>query len=282
VQTNEMTPGWFRTLGMPMLRGRDFTEGDRAGTPAVAVVNLAFVRRYLGTREPLGSTIEDVTVASRRRTVTIVGVVADAVYISLREPPPPTLYQPLAQSPWPMYHRFSLSVRGARGLEAGLPSVVTAAIGRVDPSVSLTFRSLKDQLNATFAQERLVAALSTLFGGLALLLAGLGLYGVMAHAVARRRAEIGIRVALGAAPAEVLRMVLRHASILAGLGIAVGMLLSAWAARFLASLLYGVDPQDPVTLATAAAVLGLVALTAAWLPSQKAARIDPMAVLKEG
>jgi predicted permease len=281
VQTNEMTPGWFETLGLRLVTGRDFTDADRAGAPAVAVVNEAFVRRYLRSRPALAAVIEDTTVPEKPRSVEIVGVVADAIYYSIREQAPPTLYQPLAQSPWRMFYTFNLCVRGASGVSTNLQRAVAEAVARVDPNVSLTFRPLRDQIDGTFAQERLLALVSGFFGALSLLLASLGLYGVTAHAVTRRRGEIGIRAALGAAPAAVTRMILRSVAGLVGLGISIGLLASLGLGRLAASLLFGIEPRDPATLGGAGALLALVAMLAGWLPSRRAARIDPMTVLKE-
>jgi putative ABC transport system permease protein len=152
----------------------------------------------------------------------------------------------------------------------------------VDRNLTLTVHLLADQVDASLLQERLVAMLSGFFGGLALLLAGLGLYGVTAYAVSRRRTEIGIRLALGARPGGVVRLVLRRVALLVGAGVVVGGVASLWAARFAGSLLYGLQPRDPVTLAAAAAVLAGVGALAGWLPARRASRIDPARVLREG
>src|SRR5206468_4376585 len=139
-----------------------------------------------------------------------------------------------------------------------------AAIGAVNPDLALTFRPLTDQISASLSQERIVAMLSGFFGALALLLAGLGLYGVTSYAVTRRRTEIGIRMALGSAPAGVVRLVLRRVSLLIATGIVIGAALSAWAARFVASLLYGLEPRDPISFVSAALTLLAIGATAGW------------------
>jgi ABC-type antimicrobial peptide transport system permease subunit len=151
----------------------------------------------------------------------------------------------------------------------------------VNKDLALTFRPLSDQVSASLTQERIVAMLSGFFGGLALLLAGLGLYGVTSYAVSRRRGEIGIRLALGAAPESVVRLVLGRVSVLVGIGIVVGAGLSLWASQFVSTLLYGLEPRDPTTLAASAGVLAAVAAIAGWLPARRASRIDPAEVLRD-
>jgi ABC-type antimicrobial peptide transport system permease subunit len=158
---------------------------------------------------------------------------------------------------------------------------VADAVTQVDPDFELSFHSLADQVDATLAQERLLAVMSSFFGALALLLAGVGLYGVTAYAVSRRRAEIGIRLTLGAAPGNVVGMVLHQVAALVGIGVIIGAALSLWLTRYAESLLFGLEPRDPWTFAMAAAVLAAVALLAAWLPARRATRIDPMTVLRE-
>jgi ABC-type antimicrobial peptide transport system permease subunit len=177
---------------------------------------------------------------------------------------------------------MSVSVRAAGGSPALLTRSLAAALTEVDRDIAITFRLLSEQVNASLAQERIVAMLSGFFGALALLLAGLGLYGVTSYAVGRRRTEIGIRMALGAAPAGVVRMVLARVAILVALGILVGSGVSLWASRFVTTLLYGLQPRDPLALALAALVLAAVGALAGWIPASRAARIDPARVLREG
>jgi ABC-type antimicrobial peptide transport system permease subunit len=158
---------------------------------------------------------------------------------------------------------------------------VATALATVNPRLALTFRTLSDQVNATVTRERVVALLSGFFGALALLLAGLGLYGVTSYAVSRRRIEIGIRMALGAAPAGVVRLVLSRVTMLVGIGVVVGAGVSLWASKFVATLLYGLEPRDPVTLVASAALLATVGAVAGWLPARRASRIDPAEVLRD-
>jgi predicted permease len=281
---NVITPGWFGVMGTPLVAGRDFDANDRAGAPLVAIVNRSLEREALGSASAIGRTIA-MSTPTRNVGMTIIGVVADSVYFSLRETEaPPTLFTPLSQfylSPSNL-STLTLTVRPRRGLAAPLTAPVAGAIRAVDPDLALTFQSLEGQLDASIVQERSLAMLSASFGGLALLLAGIGLYGVTAYAVARRRMELGIRMALGAGPADVVRLVLSRVSMQVSLGVAIGMVVSLWASTFVVSLLYGLAPHDLVTLAGAAAMLAAVAVVAGAVPAWRASRLDAATVLREG
>jgi len=280
---NLISPGWFRTFGTPVVAGRDVTDRDRLGAPRVALVNEAFARRFLGG-QPLGRTITLYPdSAMEMPPMEIVGVVVDAVG-DLHGPVPPNWYAPLDQfdsSRFDGAWRFRLSVRTRTGSPALLTKPVAAAVATVDPRLALTFLPLSEQIRASVTRERLTALLAGVFGGLALLLAGLGLYGVTAYAVSRRRIEIGIRMALGAPPAGVVKIVLARVSRLVGVGVLVGAGTSLWASRFVGTLIYGLEPRDPVTLLGAVVALAVIAGLAAWLPARRAVRIDPAAVLRE-
>lgn len=210
----------------------------------------------------------------------MIGVVADAVYRSVREPAPPTLYVPLAQQKEPP-PTMSLSVRAAIGPPALLSRDLAGVIGRVDRDVSVTFTPLKQQVEAALVQERMLAMLSGLFGALALLLAGLGLYGIAWYAVSTRRDEIGIRMALGATPGSISRLVFAHLSAFVSVGVVIGVGACIWASRFVASLLYGVEPRDVLTMAWAIVVLAAACALAGWMPAHAASRTDPAAVLRD-
>ena len=215
--------------------------------------------------------------------IEIVGVVGDAVYASMRMTVPPTWYAPLAQFDVPDFPMPSLRLSIRSKTDAPPASkAVTAAIGAVNPELALTFRPLADHVHAALTQERLIAQLAGFFGALALLLAGLGLYGVTSYEVSCRRVEIGIRLALGAAPGAVVSWVLARVSLLVGIGIAAGVAISLWASTLVSGLIYGLQPRDPATLISAALVLSAVGALAAWLPARRASRIDPIAVLREG
>jgi putative ABC transport system permease protein len=278
---NGITPGWFAAYGTPLLRGRDFDRHDTRTTPPVVVVNEAFARRFFPGRNPIGGTValQPHHVGEIPIPKTIVGVVADAVYISLRQDLQPTLYVPLAQMDGSV-ERLSISVRASTGAPMLLSRNVAAALASIDRDLLLTFRPLAEQVNASLIQERLVAMLSGFFGGLALLLAGLGLYGVMSYAVSRRRTELGIRMALGAAPSAVVQLVLARVVLLVSLGIVIGGAVSLWASTFVATLLYGLEPRDPATLAGAVVVLATVGALAASVPAWRASHIDPAVTLR--
>jgi putative ABC transport system permease protein len=276
---NAVSPGWFRTYGVRMAEGRDFTRADML-TTRVAVVNRSFARKFLATEHPIGLTFSEDPPAGEpaKAPVEVVGLVEDAVYRSLRSEMTPTMYIPLGMEEQPT--SMALGVRVASGDPLALSKAVEAVIGREAPQATVVIRSLADQVAASLAQERLVARLSAFFGGLALVLAALGLYGVTAYAVTRRRVEIGIRMALGANPASVVRLVIVRVGWLVGLGIVAGGALSLWAVRFIATLLYGLEPWDPATFAGAAAILGAVSALAGWIPARRASRIDPTIALR--
>jgi putative ABC transport system permease protein len=279
---NLVSGGWFGTYGTPMIAGRDFTHADTMASAPVAIVNETFARKFAYGKNPVGTRVRQPGFGGRPTIERqIVGYVKDAVYRSLREPVPPTMYIPYAQQPEPPSSMY-ISVRAAGGAPALLARPLAAALTEVNRDIAITFRPLADQVNAALTQERIVAMLSGFFGGLALLLAALGLYGVTSYAVSRRRTEIGIRMALGAAPGGVIRLVLRRVAILVGLGVIVGSGVSLWAARFVETLLYGLQPRDPVTLVAAVAVLFTIGAVAGWLPARRASRIDPARVLRDG
>jgi putative ABC transport system permease protein len=280
---NVISPGWFQTFGVPLLAGRDFSDADGPDALRVAIVNQTLARQFLNDASPVGRTVT-MTLPGRSMQMEIVGLVADSVYMSLRETASPTVYTPISQlylSP-AVIDTVSLSVRANGTAPATLIKTVTGAIAGVNPELTLTFQPLGDRLDASLTRERIVAELSGFFGALALLLAGLGIYGVTAYTVARRRVEIGIRMAIGAVPGNVLTLVLSRVSFLIGIGVIVGTGISLWASKFVASLLYGLEPWDPATLIGAALVLSAVGGMAGWLPAWRASRIDPAEVLREG
>jgi putative ABC transport system permease protein len=281
-------PGWFAACGTPLRAGRDIDERDTRAAAPVMVVNEAFARKYFPTGDPVGKTVR-LTLGEHGETPlgsrTIVGVAADTVARSLRDAIAPAMFAPIAQWDWPMPLPpvFSISVRAAAGSPMVLARSVVAGLTRAEPNLGFAFppHLLSDQLDGSLTQERVVAMLSGFFGGLALLLASLGLYGVTAYSVARRRSEIGIRMALGATPSGVVRLVLSRVTTLVAIGVIVGAGLSLWASTFVATLLYGLEPRDPVTLAGAAVVLATVGAVAGWLPAYRASQIDPAEVLRD-
>jgi putative ABC transport system permease protein len=290
---NATTPSWFETMGIPLRSGRDFEAGDRMGSRPVAIVNEAFVRRYLPGGQPLGQRVRlGFDPLGFERTITrgalaetrheIVGVVADAVYTTPREGMPPTMYVPIAQrKPSEFWETVLLTIKVAPGTRASVERDVAAALTQADPTVAFTFGTFDQLVEATVTQERLIAMLSAFFGGLALLLAAVGLYGVVAHAVRVRQTEIGLRMALGAVPSSIVRLVFQHVGVLMATGLAFGLAGSLWAARFVEVLLFDVEARDGMTFAGAATVLVAVGVLAAWMPARRAARLDPAVVLRE-
>ncbi len=278
---NSATPGWFATYGTRVLAGREFTDRDTVGAPAVGIVNETFARRYV-KGNPLGQTVRFERGPQGKYSVQVVGVVEDAAYRSVRDPVPPVMFLPLIQA-----HAdenpagLSLSVRAASGSPALLTRSVAAAISGVDSDLSLTFRPLAAFIDGALVRERLLAMLSGFFGALALLLAGIGLYGMTSYSVNQRRAEIGIRMALGAGSSRVVALMLEKIAIPVGLGLVAGATLSVWASRYVGTLLYGLDARDPLTIIGAALFLCAVSAFAAWLPARRAARIDPARVLRD-
>jgi predicted permease len=274
---NAVTPGWFAAYGTPLVAGRDFDARDEHGSP-VAIVNEAFARRFLGGPAALGRRVAIKT--NRGESFEIVGVARDAAYDDVRGELPATLYRPLSQvgAPFPF---ATLTVRAAPGA-AGLHAALTRAVTRVDPMISLTYGSLATRHRDQLREARMIALLSGFFGGLALLLAAVGLYGVTSYGVTERRREIGIRLTLGASRAGAQRLVLRRVARQVGIGVALGISASLALTPVLRTQLYQLEPRDPATLTVAAAVLTAVAFVAGWLPARRAARIDPAQVLREG
>jgi predicted permease len=279
VSVNVISPGWLRTYGVRLLAGRDLAETDRENTPPVALVNQAFVRRYMNGGQPVGRSVS-LSAGPAKTSVEIVGLIEDTVYRSLREPPTPAIYTSTLQRAEARPF-ISVSVLAARSEPMELTNSITAAVREIDPRLALRFRSLPVQLGAAMNQERVVAALSGFFGALALLLASLGLYGVTSHGVSLRRSEIAMRMAMGAESTRVIGLVMRRTAILVGIGIAAGALLSFWAVQFVESLVFGLEPHDLATFAGAAATLVFVSALAAGLPAWRASRISPAQVLKQ-
>ncbi len=278
---NAITPGWFATYGTRLIAGRDFDGSDGPGRP-VAIVNEAFARHFFGTLGVVGRRVVMETGPGQSAELEIVGVAAAAAYRGVRSDFPPTLYRPAAQMGDGLPPFLSLALRTTAGGAAGLQAAVTRALRDLDPTLTLRYRTAAGRVRDQLTEIRAIALLSSFFGGLALLLAAIGLYGVTSYGVTERRREIGIRLTLGAGRAAAQRLVLRRVAILVGAGLALGIAASATLAPLLASMLYQLEPRDPATIAGAAVTLALVGLVAGWLPARRAASIDPAQVLREG
>jgi hypothetical protein len=266
-------------MELPIVLGRGFTGGDTASAPRVAVVNQEFVRLYCGGENPVGRTIG--IGAGPFDQVEVVGVAADAKYTDLRGAAPATVYLPAFQR---LDGQASFAVRigpeQGRG-EAAVFSAIRAAVRGIDPALPvLDLRTQDEQIDRLHAQQRLFARVSGVFGLLALALACVGLYGLMAHAVLRRTGEIGLRMALGALPAHVLRMILRESLVLVCLGLVTGGVAAYGSGRLVATMLFGLSPTDPVTYGSVAVVLTGIALLASLVPARRASRIDQIVALR--
>lgn len=277
-----VSSGYFQTLGIKFVSGRDFESPDNdSGSPPRAIVNEAFVRKFFGNENPLGRQLTKL--ANAPVWTEIVGIVHDAKYNSLRENPPPMIYVSYGRiTDWipPQGHpgeSMFLQVRGHQG-----PSSLAADLRReIGQQFTIGEVSRQRQLiDDTLVRERLLASVASLFGGLALLLAALGLYGIMSYAVIQRRQELGIRMALGAAPKAILGLMLRDSAGIVGLGTIVGILAAAFSTHLARALLFGLAPNDPMTFIAASVVLLAASLAAAFIPAYRAAETDPMIALR--
>ena len=267
------TPSFFRTLGITLVRGRLFTDEDREGTLPVVVIGESAARHYWPGADPIGRRL-----GRGKNAFTVVGVVRDSHYRNMRDPRP-SMYLPLRQSPFPVTP-LTLVI-ATTGSPADLVPAVRRAVSEAVPGIAVVSATpLTTFLAAPLAQPRLDALLLALFAGAAVLLAAVGLFGVMAAAVRQRTREIGVRIALGATPARVSGAVMGRALTIAAIGATAGLLAALASTRALQSLLYSVSPTDPLTLALVIVLLLLVSLLAAYLPARRAQRVDPIVALR--
>jgi putative ABC transport system permease protein len=276
---NRVSPGYFQTMRTALLTGRDFDDRDVLNSEKVMVIDESISRKFFGSASPIGKTVGIQGGPGKPEIYRVIGVVRDAKYAKIDEATRRTAYVVIGQDPKPEPW-VNYEIRSNGPIEALIPSIRTA-FSEVNGDISLVFRNLETQVSESLSQQRIVALLASVFGLLALLLATVGLYGVTAYAVARRRAEIGIRMALGAQRWSVVWLVLRGVVGWLALGVLLGIAASLVAGRLIASLLYGIQPNDPVQLIGAAIGLASVAAIAAYLPARRAARIDPMTALRE-
>jgi predicted permease len=277
VLQNTVGDDFFRTFAIPIVAGRGFNQSDTTTSTRVAVVNESLVKKYYPNRNPIGTTV--MAGWNHPHPLEIAGVCADAKYYSVKENVEPTAYMPYSQRaggvPRP---NFAVSTNLAG--QNILPSL-REAVASIDRNLPmLDVRTQDDQIVASLQQERVFADLTGGFGLLALALASIGIYGTMAYSVSRRTNEIGIRMALGAQPARVVRMVLGEASWMVLIGVVAGVAGALALGRVVASMLFGLKPWDPATFVMASALLIVVALAASWLPARRAAGVDPMKALR--
>jgi predicted permease len=281
-RNNIISPGYRRAMGIALLAGRDFSDRDRFNAdhpelmPSVAIVNRQFAERFFGNRSPVGHFMG--YGSHRAMNIEIVGVVENSLYDGPRQGVKPEVYIPVYELPVPLPAVFY--VRTTRESKAIFP-LLRGIVAKLDPTLSVfEMKTLQTQLNETLSTERLIATLSLVFGTLATVLAALGLYGVMAFAVARRTKEIGLRMALGAAKGSVLWLVLREVLLLLGAGLLVGIPCAYLFSRYVSSQLFGVKPTDPSTCIAAIGILAAVAALSGFVPARRASTIDPLTALR--
>ena len=282
VNFNRVGPDYFRALGTPLLAGRTFGPEDRPGATETAIVNETFARKYFGGTNPIGRTFQlQMNQGDAQPYYQIVGLVKDSKYTDVREELTPIGYFAAAQEEARDADPYlDLVVRSDLPLSAIAPAI-TRAVREVAPGSTVAYELVRNYIRDSLATERVMASLSGFFGVLAMMIATIGLYGVMSYMVTRRQVEIGVRMALGADPAAVVRMVLAESGVLLAAGVVIGVALAAGLSRFAASLLYGLEPWDPASFALAAGALGFVSIVAAWIPARRASRLTPTIALRE-
>ena len=272
----DVSPTFFATIGIPVQRGRGFNDHDDQNAPKVAIINEASARKLFPEGDVLGRRIGGSFEKSNE--FEIVGVVRDTKYSSVRDPGPPTMYRCVLQGP---ARSLNVVLRTA-GDPLAMTETVRAVMREVDPTLPIQrFTSQTEQISLRFAQERLFATAYTAFGALALVLACIGLFGLMSYNVARRTNEIGIRMALGAQRSTVVGMVMGESMLLVGIGAVLGLAGALWAGRFVKTVLYGLSANDPLTIAAAVALIAVVSAIAGYLPARQASNVDPMEALRQ-
>lgn len=273
-----VSPGYFAAVGTPILRGRPFLDSDSASSLPVAIISSALAEKYWPGQNPLGKQIAPAGAAFP--LATIVGVASDVKRVSIRESPPPEMYVPYTQKVWPSLLSMDVILRTAQD-PASVSASARAAIQSVDPDLPIAnVRTLASIVSKSMTEPVFAALLLAAFGVLALLLAAIGMYGVISYSVVQRTQEIGVRMALGAGPCDVFRMVLGQGARLAVLGIAIGLVAALVATRVMHSFLYGVRATDPLTFAGVSLLLLAIALLACYAPARRAMRIDPMVAVR--
>jgi predicted permease len=275
---DQVGPGYFSTLGIPVRLGREITEADRAGGLMVCVINETFAKRFFEGRNPIGLHVSQIY-ANTRKTYQVVGVVQDSRQNRIRGEIEHRFYVPATQ-PAAEISAITFAIRPAANA-SGVMASVREVVRQAEPGMVITSaRTLTESVDRRLVQDRLLARLSFAFGAVALVLAAIGLYGVLSYGVARRTNEIGIRKALGAQHGTVIAMILRETGWLLALGLIAGSALAAAALRLIASRLYGLAATDPIAFASALVLLSIVAGLAAWLPAWRASRVDPLVALR--
>jgi predicted permease len=280
VNFNDVGPGYLKAMATPLVAGRDFDDRDTPQSPKVAIVSESFVKKYFAGAGAVGrSFMVPGDGGKPGPAIQIVGVARNTKYADLREAFEPLAYLNANQDDEPdQAPNFVLHTTTSL---SAVSSAVTRTLAAMNPGVSVQYQTVREQIDNSLLRERLMATLSACFGGLAVLIATIGLYGVMSYTVARRRVEIGVRMALGADRGSVVRMIIREASLLLAAGVVAGVGLGVAAGRWATTLLYDLKPWDPATIALAVVALGSATLIASWLPARRASRLEPTVALRE-
>jgi predicted permease len=275
---NAVAPAYFNTMGMTLLSGREFTRADRLGAPKVAIVNEAFAKKFNLGRDAVGKRMGTGRGSGSELDMEIVGLVKDAKYSEVKDPVPALFFQPYRQDE--RVGSLAYYVRTA-GQPEQLLQTVQRVVSTIDPNLPVeNLRTMPEQVRQNVFMDRMISTLSAGFAILATLLAAVGLYGVLAYTVAQRTREIGLRMALGAAPGRVRAMVLRQVGVMTLIGGSIGLVAAIFAGQFAKSILYEIEGYDPVVIASSVVILTLVAMGAGFLPAHRASRVDPMLALR--
>jgi predicted permease len=272
---SRVSVGYFQAMGIRLLQGRDFTEQDKPEMPRVAVINETFARQFWRGENAIGKRFSFEGVAGP--WVEVIGVVQDGKYFSLSERPEPFVYRPMSQT----YEGWNILVARTRGDPQSVMAAIRGEIQRLDPTLPIyDVRTMTEHMGLPLLPARVAGTVLGGFGVLALILAAIGIFGVMSYAVSQRTREIGIRMALGAGAKEIFKFVVGEGLLLTLIGIVVGLTLALMGTRFLSILLYGVSAIDPLTFAGVTSILALVAFLACYIPARRAMKVDPISALR--
>ena len=273
-----VSAGYFQASGTRIIQGRDFGPDDRPGTQPVVLINQAFVKRYLNGRNPIGLQFAaGYPAPNPQNEVTVIGVVDDVRQKNVTDEAEPAFYAALSQL---AFRRQTMVVATGVSDLTGLQTAIRSEVRQIDPQIAVEFEMVQELVNATLRRQQLGMTLMLIFGGVAILLAAVGIYGVVAYAVSQRRAEMATRLALGATPGSVFMLVMRQGAILAGAGTAIGLLIAYLSGQVVASRVYAVRASDPLMLGAAILIIGGITTLATMIPAWRASRLAPSGVLQ--
>jgi ABC-type antimicrobial peptide transport system permease subunit len=277
VRQRIVSPGYFLATGTRLLQGRDFGPDDRQDTRPVAIVNKTFVRRYLNGRDPIGVQFSaGYPAPDPRNEFTVIGVVDDVRQKTVKDEAEPAYYSPLSQLPL----RRQTMVVSTAGLDVtSLQSAIRSEVRQIDPHIAVDFELVRELVDGTLRRQQLGMTLMLIFGVVAILLAAVGIYGVVAYAVSQRKGEMATRLALGATPGSVFALVMRHGALLASIGTGIGLLVAYLSGRIIASQVYAIRASDPLMLGAAILLVSSITALATMIPAWRASRLKPSGVL---